>query len=149
MYVCFAKWPQLRLVNIHPHTELQRNFFLWWEHFCVWWELFNIHSLSKLSNMQCSISHCNHPAVRCTPRIYLITGWLHLLPSFTHFAYPHSHLRQPTICSPPLCTYLFVFKISQISGIKQPLSFSAWFISHSNMPSRSIHVVVNRFHSFL
>ena len=84
---------------------------------------------------------------------YFITGSLSLLTSLTYFSHPTTPLPSGNhlfvLCIydsvSVLCLFFFFFflKIPHISEIIQCLSFNAWLISLSIIPSRFIQVVTN------
>ena len=81
--------------------------------------------------------------------IYFITGSLYVLTPFTHFIYPPPPFWQHPIYSLCLSSFFFFLKIPHISKIIQYLSFSAWLISLSIMPSSSMLLQMARLPSFL
>lgn len=78
--------------------------------------------------------------------IYFVTGSLHLLTPFTHFAHPLPPTSGKRYYSQDLWVqFLFIcfffFKILSVSEIIQYVSL--WLISLSGMPSRSICIIAN------
>lgn len=62
-----------------------------------------------------------------------------LLTNFNYFSHPPAHLWQPPICS--LIMWVQCFQILRVNKNIKYLSFSAWLISLSIVPSRSTHVI--------
>ena len=93
------------------------------------------------------------------PRTYFITGGLYLWTTFTHSptCTPPSCFWQPPICFLYPWVHLGGFVVFPVFVLDftnkshhMALFFSVWFISHSTVPSWSIHVVPNgRIYSFL
>lgn len=121
------------LVNFH-HWPSYTLFFLWWELLRIYSPSnFQIYSIWLLTIV--IMLYITSPEL-----IYLISGSLYLLTTFTHFPHPSP---PPQATTNLFCFYEFsFFYILHMSEIIQYFFF--WFIILSIMPSEFILVIENQ-----